>query len=170
LFVGRLEKIKGAQNLIRFFRTYRGCDLVMAGDGSYGEQLRRLAADLKHVHFIGRLTPDRIRTWYHHAVAVVVPSICLEVFGIVVLEAFAVSTPALVTPSGALPEVIQESGGGVVYRSGEELGEALDRFRTDPGYRDALGGRGHDAYMRLWSENPHIERYLEIVRECRGDA
>jgi glycosyltransferase involved in cell wall biosynthesis len=170
LFVGRLEKIKGAQNLIRFFRTYRGCDLVLAGDGSYGEQLRRLAADLKHVHFIGRLTPDRIRTWYHHAVAVVVPSICLEVFGIVVLEAFAVSTPALVTPSGALPEVIQESGGGVVYRSGEELGEALDRFRTDPGYRDALGGRGHDAYMRLWSENPHIERYLEIVRECRGDA
>jgi len=168
LFVGRLEKIKGAHNLIRSFQTYRGCDLVIVGDGTYADQLRRLAADLKHVHFIGRLPPDRLRTWYHHALAVVVPSICLEVFGIVVIEAFAASTPALVTPCGALPEVIQESGGGIVYRSGEELVEALERLRTDRDFRDACGRRGHDAYMRLWSEDPHIERYLEVVRECRG--
>jgi glycosyltransferase involved in cell wall biosynthesis len=169
LFVGRLEKIKGVQNLIASFRAYRGCDLVIVGDGTYGDQLRQQAFDLKHVHFIGRLPPERIRSWYHHALAVVVSSICLEVFGIIVIEAFAVSTPALVTPYGALPEVIQESGGGVVYRSGEELVETLERLRTDRGFRDDLGARGHDAYLRLWSEDPHVEQYLEIVRECQAD-
>ena len=170
LFVGRLEKIKGVQNLISAFRNYRGCDLVIAGDGTYGDQLRELAADLEHVHFIGRLSPDLIRTWYHHALAAVVPSVCLEVFGIVVIEAFAVSTPALVTPSGALPEVVEESGGGIVYRRDEELVAALERLRADRAFRDDLGARGHDAYLRLWAEDPHIERYLEIVRECRADA
>jgi glycosyltransferase involved in cell wall biosynthesis len=166
LFVGRLEKIKGVQNLLSAFRSYRGCDLVVAGDGTYGDDLRRLADDLNHVHFIGRLSPDDIRHWYRHALAVVVPSICLEVFGIVVIESFAVSTPALVTPSGALPELIHESGGGVVYRNNEELVEALERLRADRAYRDNLGARGHEAYLRLWSEDPHIERYMEIVREC----
>jgi glycosyltransferase involved in cell wall biosynthesis len=168
LFVGRLERIKGVHNLISCFRDYRGCDLVIAGDGTYQERLRELASDLEHVHFIGRLPPERIRSWYHHALAAVVPSICLEVFGIVVIEAFAVSTPALVTPLGALPEVVQESGGGIVYRSNQELVAALERLRTDRAYRDALGARGHDAYLRLWSEDPHLEQYLRIVDECRA--
>jgi len=166
LFVGRLEKIKGVHNLIASFRDYRACDLVIVGDGAYGEELRRLAADLTHVHFIGRLPPERIRTWYHHALAVVVPSMCLEVFGLIVIEAFAVSTPALVTTSGALPELIQESGGGIVYRSDDELVAALERLRTDRAFRDELGARGNEAYLRHWSEDPHIDRYLEIIREC----
>lgn len=170
LFVGRLERIKGVHDLIATFRDYQGCDLVIIGDGTYGEHLRELAADLKHVHFIGRLPPESIRSWYHHALAVVVSSICLEVFGIIVIEAFAESTPALVTPFGALPEVVQESGGGVVYHSGEELVELLERLRTDPGYRDELGARGHDAYLRLWSEDPHIDQYLKVVRECGAGA
>lgn len=166
LFVGRLEKIKGVQNLIACFREYRGCDLVIVGDGTYGDELRRLAADLEHVHFLGRLPLSQIRSWYHHALAVVVPSMCLEVFGLIIIEAFSVYTPAVVAPSGALPEVVEESGGGIVYHNDDELVESLERLRTDREHRDELAGRGRAAYLRLWSEDPHIERYLEIIREC----
>jgi glycosyltransferase involved in cell wall biosynthesis len=170
LFVGRLEEIKGVQNLISTFRAYRGCDLVIVGDGTYGDELRRLAAGLEHVRFVGRLPQDRIRAWYRHALAIVVPSMCLEVFGLIVIEAFAVATPAVVTPSGALPELIEESGGGIVYRNDDELVEALERLREDRAFRDELGARGRDAYLHLWSEDPHIERYLQIVHECGGSG
>ena len=71
--------------------------------------------------------------------------------------------PALVTPYGALPEVIEESGGGAIYRSDEELVSMLERLRVEPGLRTELGERGREAYVRLWSETPHLERYLGII-------
>ncbi len=170
LFVGRLEKIKGLQNLIRVFRVYRECDLVVVGEGTYGPDLRRLARELPHVKFLGRLPYDRIREWYRHAIAVVVPSICYEVFGIVILEGFAVGTPALVTPFGALPEVIEDSGGGLVYRDDAELVAMIDELRADPARRAALGQNGRRAYLRLWSEDPHVAGYLRIIQEASGGA
>lgn len=168
LFVGRLEKIKGVHHLIDAFRTYRGCDLLIVGDGTWEDLLRARAAGLGHVHFTGRLPYERLLALYRHALALVVPSICFEVFGIVILEAFAQGTPALVTPFGALPEVVEESGGGAVYESAAELTGALDRLQREPAWRAELGERGRDAFLRLWSEEPHLARYLSLVEERRA--
>ncbi|MBI2833641.1 MAG: glycosyltransferase, partial [Acidobacteria bacterium] len=145
LFVGRLEKIKGVQNLLRVFGRYRNIDLVIVGNGTFERALKDQAQGLDHVHFLGRMGYDELRAWYRHATAVVIPSICFEVFGIVALEAFAHDTPVLVTAFGALPEVVQESGGGYVYREDEELASMLETLRAHPDLRDELGRRGHEA-------------------------
>ncbi|MBI2835008.1 MAG: hypothetical protein HYX76_11350, partial [Acidobacteria bacterium] len=68
---------------------------------------------------------------------------------------------------GALPEVVQESGGGYVYREDEELASMLETLRAHPDLRDELGRRGHEAYLRLWSEEPHIAQYLGIIEQSR---
>jgi glycosyltransferase involved in cell wall biosynthesis len=170
LFVGRLEKIKGLQNTIRAFRTYRDCDLIVIGDGAYEAELRRAAEGLDHVRFLGRMAYEQLRVWYRHAVAVVMPSICFEVFGIVLLEGFAVRTPALVTPFGALPEVIEDSGGGFVYHDDTELIDGIERLRRDPALRDELGQRGYDAYVARWSEEPHMAQYLDIVKNVEAEG
>jgi glycosyltransferase involved in cell wall biosynthesis len=96
----------------------------------------------------------------------VVPSIGYEVFGIVILEGFAQRTPAIVHDLGALPEVVEESGGGLVYRTPEELVAALEALRTDPDRRRALGAAGYDALKRLWSEEPHLESYFARIEEA----
>jgi glycosyltransferase involved in cell wall biosynthesis len=95
-----------------------------------------------------------------------VPSIGYEVFGIVILEGFAQRTPAIVHDLGALPEVIEESGGGLVYRRRDDLVAAMEVMRTDPDRRHALGDAGHDALKRLWSEEPHVESYFAAIEEA----
>jgi glycosyltransferase involved in cell wall biosynthesis len=165
LFVGRLERIKGLQNVIEVFRAYDKADLLVAGHGEYGEELRARAAGLPHVRFLGRLSHAELRALYRGALASLVPSICYEVFGIVIIESFAMRTPVIAHDLGALPEVVEESGGGFTYRTADELVAALERFRTDPGLRDELGGRGYDAYRQLWSEEPHLRAYFGLLRE-----
>ena len=165
LFVGRLERIKGLQNVIEVFRSYDRADLLIAGDGEYGGELRAQAAGLPHVRFLGRLPHAELRALYRGALASLVPSICYEVFGIVIIESFAMRTPVIAHDLGALPEVVEESGGGFTYRTADELVAALERLRTDPGLRDSLGGRGYDAYRRLWSEEPHLRAYFGLLRE-----
>ncbi len=170
LFVGRLERLKGVQRLLERFRDYHEADLVIAGDGEYADELRRQAQGLSHVHFLGRVHPSALAPLYRDAIALLVPSIGFEVFGIVILEAFAQGTPAIVHDLGALPEVIADSGGGISYRTDAELTAALEQLRRDPGMRSALGDSGRRAWLERWSEDPHIDGYLAAIAAARQTA
>ncbi len=168
LFVGRLEKLKGLQTVIEQFRTYDAADLIVAGDGDFGPTLRQQAQDLAHVHFVGRVHPVPLRSLFARAIALIVPSIGYETFGIVSLEAFAAGTPVIVRDLGGLTEAVQDSGGGYTYRTPNELVAAMEALRTDPAHRRELGAQGLQGYRRLWSEEPHLDRYFALIDEARA--
>ena len=163
LFVGRLEYIKGVQNIIPVFQERPEFDLLVTGDGTYAERLELQAKGLSNVKFLGRLDQERLRALYRSAVAVIVPSICYETFGIIVIEAFAQKTPVIVNNLGALPEVVEDSGGGFVYKTPADLNEAMDKLVSDPKLRTELGERGHAAFMKYWNEDAHLHNYLELI-------
>src|SRR5262249_5430420 len=64
LYVGRLERIKGVHTLIELFRSYRGVDLVIAGEGPEADDLRAQAAGLDHVRFLGNVDAAELRHLY----------------------------------------------------------------------------------------------------------
>ena len=165
LFVGRLEKIKGLQNVIPLFRNYKKADLLVAGKGDYESELRRLALGLENVVFLGWLPPNRLAALYRSAVALIVPSICYEVFGIVLLEAFSNGTPVIANATGALPEVIEESHGGSIYTTQEELLASMEQLRTNGNLRRQLGDHAHRKWRELWTEAAHLRAYFNILTE-----
>jgi glycosyltransferase involved in cell wall biosynthesis len=167
LYVGRLERLKGVQVLIDLFRAYRDADLVVVGEGTYEAELRRQAAGLDHVRFLGRLHPSQLGALYGGAVALVIPSIGYEVFGIVALEAFARRAPVIAHDLGALTEVIEDSGGGLLYRTPAELRGAMNTLLGDEELCRRLGDRGYEAWRRHWSEDVHVARYHEAIEEAR---
>ena len=168
LFVGRLVKIKGVQTLFPIFERYPQADLLIAGEGEYGPQLRRLARDLPNVKFLGPLSHDVLRGYYGQAIATIMPSICYEVFGIVLLESFALKTPVIVRELGGMPEAVEDSGGGFRYRSDDELRHAMQRLQAEPALRQSLGENGYAAYLRLWNEEPHLRRYFELIEAAHA--
>jgi glycosyltransferase involved in cell wall biosynthesis len=165
LFAGRLEKMKGAQVAIEAFRRYRDCDLLIAGGGRHRPALERLARGLPHVHFRGSLGHRELQVLYRHAVALLVPSVGYETFGMVVAEAFAQRTPAIVHNLGSLPEIIAQSGGGITYDDVAGLRDALEALRGDPLLRNSLGERGYQAYLRYWSPEAHLQQYFAVIDE-----
>ena len=167
LFVGRLEYIKGVQNLIPAFRRQRKFDLLIAGDGEYRETLEAQAKDCTNIKFLGRLDQDKLAELYSSAVAVIVPSICYETFGIIIIEAFSHKTPVIVNDLGALPEVVEDSGGGFVYRTEDELVHSMQKIASDAGARRELGEKGFEAYMKYWNEEAHLNQYLSLVSELQ---
>jgi glycosyltransferase involved in cell wall biosynthesis len=168
LFVGRLVKIKGLHTLIDAFRRYDGADLLIAGDGAWGGELRRRANDLPHVRFLGHVHPRPLRALYAGAIATLVPSLVYETFGFITLESLAQGTPVIARNFGAVGELVAESGGGFTYDSEPELVAAMESLRTDQNLRSQLGERGHAAYVEQWSEEPHLRRYLELIEEARS--
>lgn len=170
LFAGRLEKAKAPDLLVRAFRRFRDADLVLAGEGEERDNLERTAYDLPHVRFVGRLAPDDLAKLYAEAIAVIVPSACYEVFGLTAVEGFAAGTPAIVRDRGSLPELIDQSGAGIVFRTEAELIGALHRMVDEPGMRDLLAQRARASYLEHWTESRHIAAYEALVAERTHEA
>jgi glycosyltransferase involved in cell wall biosynthesis len=168
LFVGRLEKLKGLHTIIPLFRRYGRARLLVAGTGDYEGHLRQLARSSHAVHFVGHRTGPPLDLLYRHAVALVVPSINYEVSPpLVIMEAARHRTPAIVRKLGSMPEIIEESGGGLLYTTEEELVAALDRLLDDPPYRNALGERSYQALRGFRTPEAYLARYLGLVEELR---
>jgi glycosyltransferase involved in cell wall biosynthesis len=163
LFVGRLERIKGLADVIPLFEHYRDADLLIAGDGQEASNLKLLASRAPGVRFLGRLTPPDLRRYYRHARALIVPSVCFETFGIILIEAFSQSAPVIARRIGPFPEIVDQAQAGELFDGPEELLAAMRRLQSDSALRARLGRSGYDAYRRYWSESAVIPRYLDIV-------
>jgi glycosyltransferase involved in cell wall biosynthesis len=138
-------------------------DLLVAGTGSYEPQLRAMAAGNPRIKFLGPLPQPELGALYYHALACIVPSVTYETFGMTSVEAFARKTPAIVRDLGALPEVVEESGGGIVYRTDDELPAALHRIAQSPGLRAELGEKGYEAFTQRWSREAHLKQYFDFI-------
>jgi glycosyltransferase involved in cell wall biosynthesis len=167
LCVGRLEKLKGIQDMIELFRGYREADLVIIGDGGYRPELERLARGLEHVCFLGALHPHDLGAYYRQAIAVLVPSLCYEVFPLIPTEALAHGVPVIARRIGALAEVVEESGGGITFDTLDDCAAAMGRLQGDPALRRELGDRGRATAAEKWTPEAYISRYLEIIDELR---
>jgi glycosyltransferase involved in cell wall biosynthesis len=165
LCVGRLEKLKGFQDMIDLFRGYRDADLVIIGSGSYGPMLQERANGLEHVRFVGSLHPSELGAYYRQAVAVLIPSLCYEVFPLIPTEALSHGTPVVARRIGALTGVVEESGGGFVFDSPDQCAELMHRLQNDPVLRRELGDRGRIVARERWAPEVHLARYLEIIEE-----
>jgi len=166
LFVGRLDRMKGLDDVIPLFTGERAPgELWIAGRGEHEGALRDLAGAAPAVRFLGWVDPPRVRSLLRAARALIVPSQGFEVFGMVLLEAFRDATPVIARRRGALIEVVEAAGGGLLFDDPAELRSAIERLAADPALARELGARARAAFVENWSEELFMRRYLGMIAE-----
>ncbi len=163
LSVGRLERIKGIDDVLPVFKGPGDVDLLIIGDGDHADALRSQAAGNSRVHFLGRLDADAIASYYRHARALIVPSVCYETFGITVIEAFREGTPVIARELGPFPEIIEQSQAGRLFNDATTLRAAIHELSENDAIRDALSVAARRAFLERWSEPVAIPAYLSLV-------
>jgi glycosyltransferase involved in cell wall biosynthesis len=93
-----------------------------------------------------------------------VPTIACEIFGLVIPEAFRHKTPVIIRNIGGMPEMIEQSHGGYVYNTDEELLAAMDQLLEDRSRRDELGECGYQTFQQQWTAAAHLRRYLALIQ------
>jgi glycosyltransferase involved in cell wall biosynthesis len=166
LFVGRLERLKGLDDVIPVFARYKDADLLVVGSGGHGDALRRQAAGIAGVRFVGHVPPDQLDRYYRDAIALISPSLGFETFGITLIEAFQSKTPVIARRTDAYPEIVDRCGGGVLFSKPEELAALMTRMQQDRPYRDALATAARAGYENYWSEDVVVEQYLATLRRA----
>ena len=163
VFAGRLESMKGVDALISAWEQFDGADLLIAGDGTQSKILRERAAANPRIVFLGAVSQARLRNLYSHSIACLVPSLFPEPFGLVVVEAFANRTPVIAHRIGGPAEIVEASGGGMLYDGQSELVDALWKVASDPQLRSLLAERGYAACRERWSRRAQLQMYYELL-------
>jgi len=165
LFVGRLEKIKGLQDVIPQFDDDAPAELWIVGDGDYEPELRALAEGKTKVRFLGRRPPEAIPPLYKGALALLTPSVCYEVFPLVVLEAFREGTPIIARDLGPYPEIVNSTQGGLLFDDGPSLKAAIKEIAEDPERRDTMGQAALQAFEQRWTEKVSLACYFDLIKQ-----
>ena len=165
-FAGRLERIKGVDELLQCSAGYPDADVLIAGTGDHEDVLRRLSANNPRVHFLGQVSPDGLAAYYQHAIALIVPSLCFETFGLGLIEAFRQGTPVVARRLGPFPEIVGQAAAGLLFSTVEELRHAMRRIQCEPGLRDRLSAAGRAAFLHRWTDDVVVPRYLDIIHRA----
>src|SRR2546422_3586631 len=94
-----------------------------------------------------------LTAYYRHAIALIVPSVCFETFGIILIEAFQQATPVIARRIGPFPEIVSQCGGGGVFSSPEEVVGAMSRPQTQTGLPRRPGRPASPRVLPNWSGN-----------------
>jgi glycosyltransferase involved in cell wall biosynthesis len=164
---GRLITEKGFHRLIPLMARLPDVDLLIAGVGPMKDSLQQLARGLPNVCFLGLLGFPDLARLFRGARALIVPSLFYETFGYVVLEALSMGTPAIVHRRGALPELLEMSGGGIIYDTDRDLVAAIRQLVDDTALGGALGERGAKAVRTIWSEERVMSEYCALIESLR---
>lgn len=135
------------------------------------QQKRRLesAGYLGEAEFRPNLSHAEKQAFLRGLSVLSVPAHYGEAFGLYLVEAMACGVPLVQPDTAAFPEILGDSGSGLICRSGdaEDLARVLTRVLTDPVLAEQLGKAGRRAVETVYNSDVaagHLVRVLGAAR------
>jgi D-inositol-3-phosphate glycosyltransferase len=184
LFVGRIQRLKGLEILIRAFARLADVDaqlLIVGGRPGISPESREITR-LQHLagrlgvadrtHFLGAVAHEQLPTYYSAADVSVMPS-SYESFGLVAVESLACGTPVVATRVGGLRSIVHDGETGLLvpWRDAEMFAERLRRVLTDDELRGRLAAQARASVLEYgWDgiADEHLSLYAEVRAERRA--
>lgn len=173
LIAGRLTAEKGMRQILQALDRLResapNLRLLVLTARDIDSQI---SADFAHLRsFIrlgGWLHGDELRAAYQLADVVTVPSIYLDPFPTVNLEAMALGRPVVATCFGGSAELVIDGETGFIVNPFDTatFTERLERLLRDESLRREMGWRGRQRILNKFSLNQQVERMLEFYQRA----
>lgn len=169
-YVGRLEPAKGIRTIMQGWDALQArlpasdLRLSIVGGGPMEAQVASWASTRDTVEFHGLLPRRAAMSVLEGSLCSVVPSLCLETFGLVAVESMALGVAPVVAGHGALPELVENGVSGLVFRPGDSgsLADALVEADRRPERFVALGEGARARYLRCFTPARGLERLEQI--------
>jgi glycosyltransferase involved in cell wall biosynthesis len=162
LYAGRIDAGKGCAEMLDFYARYRAeaadpVDLLLIGRAAMP------VPDAPGVRYLGFVSEQDKYAAMADAQAVLCSS-PFESLSIVLLEGWALGTPALVNArSAVLKDHCRRSSAGLYYEDADEFGAALDLLATQPALGRALADNGRRYVAEHYRWPAVLERYRALV-------
>ncbi len=176
LFAGRLTHDKGSLQLLAAFKRlverFPQALLLLLSRVGLDEQglntpeYRHLSDN--HVRSGGWLSGDELAAAYGAADVVTVPSICLDCFPTINLEAMAAGKPVVATCYGGSPEAVADGETGYIVNPFDTLALAdrLESLLRDDDLRARMGAAAQARVMQHFTLDQQVEAMVRLYEKA----
>ena len=161
LFVGRLSEEKGLHTLMSAWKGIPTC-LDVLGDGPLEASLKREAPN--NVRFLGATPRSQVINALRETQFLVVPSEWYETFGLVIIEAFSVGTPVIVSRLAAPEEIVDDGLTGLHFSPGDpdDLAAKVGWATTHPEEMRRMGAAAREVYEERYTPDKNYTQLMSI--------
>lgn len=172
LFVGRVEKRKGADVLMRAIPLVRAKypDSQFVFVGRVADELEELVTSFAKdpdIKFPGMLPRDELIRWYQRAAIFAAPTLW-DNSPNTVYEAMACGTAVVATRVGGVPELVEEGVTGLLVPPRDEnaLAQAIIELLDDPTRRQKMGAQGRERAVENFAVEKVMVQTLEFYERA----
>ncbi len=173
-YMGRIVEEKGLKTLLYALKTITDLPwrLIMVGTGNYLSTFDAIAQECQISHRITNIgfIPHQDAPRYLSAFDVLVlPSETRanwkEQFGRVTIEAIACGTPVIGSDSGEIPNLINKTGGGLIFPETQSniLAERITQLIEDIDLRHDLADKGRSVVSKDYSNQVIGQRFIHSI-------
>jgi len=173
LFGGRLSEAKGGYEILKTMKKVlekvpSAILIVLGKKDEYGNIMLGKASELgieDKIIFTGWVSGDELEAAYHSSDIVVVPSIYMDPFPTVNLEAMACAKPVVGTCFGGTPEVVEDNVTGFIVNpfNTEAMAEKISYLLLNSEKAREFGKRGYNKMKEGFSIEKWIDEYLKDI-------
>ena len=181
-FFARICADKGVDVIVDAFIELRkrgnipGLKLKIGGNLNEWNELRILVLRyklrdeglLEDVHFHPNVSHEEKIQFLRSLDVFSVPAVCNEPFGFYVIEALAAGVPVVLPAKGAFPELVEKSGGGVLYAPEDlsALVETLEQIFVGESKRRQLSVTGRQNALEFFSVQRAAQEVMKLIGNC----
>jgi glycosyltransferase involved in cell wall biosynthesis len=172
LYVGRLDRLKGVDLLIRAYKQvkekYPNIELCLVGDGPDKDELKELAEGTDDIFFEGYKQYDQLLPYYLNSDLFVLPTL-KDVWGLVVNEAMMCGLPVICSKyAGCCQDLIKEEENGLVVdpQNLKELSDSISDLISQNGKLSDYGERSLQIIKDFTTERT-TQGFVEAIEFVR---
>jgi glycosyltransferase involved in cell wall biosynthesis len=169
LFVGRLSEEKGVDILFKSWANTLG-KLKVIGDGPLKDFVESKSSG--SIEFLGRKDKSDVLDLVRNADFIVMPSTWYEGFPMVLVEAFACGTPALVSRLGSMKEIVEDGVTGLYFEAGnsQDLAEKAQWLIDNLERTREMGQNARNEYLAKYTPEKNYEVLMDIYQQAIDEA
>ena len=170
VYLGRLSQEKGVFTLLKAWKNIQGASLKIIGEGILDEQLKNfvLKEDIKNVEFLGYIEGEQKYKIMKQAAFLIVPSEWYENMPNVILEGFACGIPIIASRFGALEEMVDDGGNGLLFTKGdsEDLKNKMEYLFKNPEIRKRMSQRARQSADTTYGVESNYQQLMAIYKKA----
>jgi glycosyltransferase involved in cell wall biosynthesis len=171
LYVGLIHSVKGVDYFLSALKYVKAnYKAILIGKGSYMEEYKKFSNELgiqNKVRFLGWVPNEELHHYYQKASLLVVPSMWVEAFGIIGIEAMAHSRPVVAFNTGGIPDWLDNGKTGFLVKRGDiqNLASKITLLLKNKELAKKMGENGRREALKKYQLNTHIKELINLYHK-----
>lgn len=172
VYIGRLDEIKGINFLVEAWKDIdENINLYVIGTGPEEEKIRAYIEEknLKNIKLLGFMQRDKAFEVMKKSKGIIVPSICIESFGMSVVEGFSLGIPVIGSRLGSIEYIIENEKNGLLFESNNKknIKHVVECIFYNKSLNQKLGNSAYQTFINHYTDEVNYKKLQNIYKNIK---